>query len=304
MTDAHIDEPIPFQGEVHPYADRWPMRTADEIENMAASIAANGQRLPIILTPDGVLVDGRNRLRACEVANVEPKFEVRHDLTTPMSVAEFVWDVNGDLRRHMPKGALAVMAALKPGPQRALSAHSGLSEGYINKARQVIEFCDDDVVQAVIDGHTALNDAYTEAQQIKATVQAEEIAERKRKAEEKARAEREAKQLHDLRANRPDLDDLVEEGRLALSDALSVRSKDIAKEAQAERMAQEKRRKLNADFAVHVVTLAGLGDYADRVDDLINDWDTSLQLTPVTPDLIDRAISGLAAVAARIQGDS
>ena len=272
MTDAYLDEPIPFGGEIHPYADRWPMRSPDEIESMAASIAANGQRMPIILTPDGVLVDGRNRLRACEVANVTPIFEIRPELTTPIAVAEFVWDVNGDLRRHMPKGALAVMAALKPGPQRALSAHSGLSEGYINKARQVIEFCTDDVVQAVIDGRTALNEAYAEAQNIKATVQAEEIAARKAKQAEKERKEREAKQLADLRANRDDLAALVDDGKLSLGDALSLRSKDIAKEARAAEDKARAVRQRNLDVNVAFSTITELGRHPHILAEVQANW--------------------------------
>lgn len=73
-----------FTGVVHPYADRWPMRPADEIEDMAASITANGQRFPIILAADGTLVDGRNRLRACELAGVKPWFQVYDELYDDM----------------------------------------------------------------------------------------------------------------------------------------------------------------------------------------------------------------------------
>lgn len=243
MTEQQVDafgDPIVFSGEIHPYADRWPMRTADELEAMAQSIKARGLRFPIILSPAGVLVDGRNRLRACEIAGVEPKFDVRYVLDSDAEIAEFIWDVNGDLRRHMKKGALAMLAALKPGPQRLVSNQAQVSQAYIAKARTVIEFCDEAAVQSVIDDHVALDDAYAEAQKIKATVQAEEIAERQRKAAEKAEAEKRKRQLDDLRGNRADLAALVDDGKLSIEDALTIRRKDIAaeaKRAEAERQA-------------------------------------------------------------------
>jgi ParB-like chromosome segregation protein Spo0J len=124
MTVAYLNDPMPFQGEVHHFADLWPMRTADEIEEMAASIAENGQRLPIILTRDGVLVDGRNRLRACEVANVTPIFETRDELVSDEDIEAFIWDLNGD-RRDMSKGAKAMLAAHMSGSTRELSSQTG-----------------------------------------------------------------------------------------------------------------------------------------------------------------------------------
>lgn len=200
-TTIELGEPM-FAGEVHAYADRWPMRTADELEAMAESIRVNGQRLPIILSADGVLVDGRNRLRACEIANVAPTFEVRDDLDDEDAIASFIWDLNGD-RRDMSKGAKAMLAALMPGSStRIRGIQQKVSHGYVNRAQQVIEFCDDTLVRAVIKDEVSLNDAYARAQEIKATVQAEEIAARQRRAAEKAEAEKRQRQLEDLRSNR------------------------------------------------------------------------------------------------------
>lgn len=280
QTDAFGD-PITFSGEIHPYADRWPMRSADELEAMAESIRARGLRFPIILSPEGVLVDGRNRLRACEIAGVDPKFDVRYVLDSDAEIAEFIWDVNGDLRRHMKKGALAMLAALKPGPQRLVSNQAQVSQAYIAKARTVIEFCDGAVVQSVIDDGLALDDAYAEAQRIKATVQAEEIAERKAKAEAKAKAEREAKQLDDLRTNRPDLAALVEDGKLSVGDALTIRSKDIAKEARrAEdkaRAVRQRNEDVNAAFTtIDSLTFPGvLAEVQDNWRDGAQHWTSS-----------------------------
>lgn len=48
----------------HPYADAFPMASEEEIEELAASIAAVGLIHPIVLTVDGLVLDGRNRLEA------------------------------------------------------------------------------------------------------------------------------------------------------------------------------------------------------------------------------------------------
>lgn len=61
----------------HPYADEFPMASAEELEELATSIATVGLIHPIVLTPQGLVLDGRNRLAACEKAGVEPTFETR-----------------------------------------------------------------------------------------------------------------------------------------------------------------------------------------------------------------------------------
>lgn len=61
----------------HPYADEFPMASAEELDELATSIATVGLIHPIVLTPQGLVLDGRNRLAACERAGVEPTFETR-----------------------------------------------------------------------------------------------------------------------------------------------------------------------------------------------------------------------------------
>jgi ParB-like chromosome segregation protein Spo0J len=61
--------------EVHPLAALFPMMSDDELADLAEDIKANGRIHPIVLDADGVLIDGRNRLRACELAAIEPEFE-------------------------------------------------------------------------------------------------------------------------------------------------------------------------------------------------------------------------------------
>ena len=61
---------------VHPVAALFPMLADDELKELAIDIKQNGLKFPIILDVEGkTLIDGRNRLKACELAGVEPRFE-------------------------------------------------------------------------------------------------------------------------------------------------------------------------------------------------------------------------------------
>lgn len=234
MTSLTAEPPVVFLGEVHAYADRWPLVDPGPL---AESIRANGLRFPIVLDPAGRLVDGRNRLAACTLAGVEPRFVVDDSLTSEEAIGAYIWDVNGE-RRDMSKGAKAMLAALRPGRADLLSKSVDVAHAYVSKARQVIEWCDSEVVDAVIADALPLNDAYAKAQQIKATSQADEIARKRAEADVRRRAEEQARRLEDLRRARPDLARLVDAGDLPLADALTVRDKDLA----AERKAAEQRR--------------------------------------------------------------
>lgn len=92
---------------VHPYADKFPMLPDAELEELAESIKQNGQRQPIVLTEDGLIIDGRNRAKACEMVNVEPEVTVYEG----DDLAEYVIDSNTS-RRHMSTGARAMATAL------------------------------------------------------------------------------------------------------------------------------------------------------------------------------------------------
>src|SRR5690625_1027817 len=83
------------------------MLPVSELEELAESIKQNGQRQPIVLTEDGLILDGRNRAKACEMVNVEPEVTVYDG----DDLAEYVIDSNTS-RRHMSTGARAMATAL------------------------------------------------------------------------------------------------------------------------------------------------------------------------------------------------
>lgn len=61
----------------HPAAQCFPMHSEERLRELADDIADNGLIDPIALC-DGKVLDGRNRLKACQLAGVEPRF-VEHD---------------------------------------------------------------------------------------------------------------------------------------------------------------------------------------------------------------------------------
>lgn len=60
---------------VHPVADMFPLLGEADLAALAQDIRVNGLLEPIT-TLDGLILDGRNRYRACVMAAVEPRFEV------------------------------------------------------------------------------------------------------------------------------------------------------------------------------------------------------------------------------------
>lgn len=76
----------------HPAADAFPMMDAKRFEELKADIQNNGQKVPIVLC-DGMILDGRNRAKACAELGIEPKTEVFSG--DPWS---FVWSLNGTRR--------------------------------------------------------------------------------------------------------------------------------------------------------------------------------------------------------------
>ena len=95
-----------FTGEVHPFADLFPMLGDDDLRALAESIREDGLLAPLTLTPDGTLLDGRNRLAACQRAGVDPVFEVYEGDPFAFVVAS---NIN---RRHLSTGQQAMGIAI------------------------------------------------------------------------------------------------------------------------------------------------------------------------------------------------
>ena len=85
---------VNFDFPVHEYAEKWPMMDVQRLNELAVDIQDNGQQVPILLL-DGVLIDGRNRLAACRIVNVQPIIENLPAGTNPW---QRVWTLNGQRR--------------------------------------------------------------------------------------------------------------------------------------------------------------------------------------------------------------
>lgn len=92
--------------DVHPAADLFPMMTAAEFDALKADIDEHGQRDPIVLSTDGLLIDGRNRLKACEQLGIRPVTK-RYDGD---DIVQYVVSHNLH-RRHLNDSQRAVIAA-------------------------------------------------------------------------------------------------------------------------------------------------------------------------------------------------
>lgn len=91
--------------QFHEIANVWPMLDDEKLSELVDDIKLKGLINPI-WTFEGKILDGRNRFRACLIAQVKPVFkEYTGDEPTAFAVSL------NDKRRHMNKGALAAVAA-------------------------------------------------------------------------------------------------------------------------------------------------------------------------------------------------
>jgi hypothetical protein len=236
---------------IHPVAALFPMMTDNEIEDLATDIKANGLVHPIILGDwlDGAetvhgLIDGRNRLRACEIAEVEPHYG---ELNGQDPVA-FIISSNIS-RRHMTVGqiamTLALSAQLNPkeeeqvstgtgrnlrgrpkGGQSELARKAGIPQQRISEARLVIEYAPD-LIDGVMTHTVALDNAYRTALE--------------RKKAEQWRTEGMIK----LRRAAPEYADRVDRGELKFEEARTLLANDEQQAAQIRQTSYQ----ILADFA-------------------------------------------------------
>jgi protein gp37/ParB-like chromosome segregation protein Spo0J len=95
---------------VHPFAAEFPLLEGEGFAQLVADIKQHGLRDAIILSNDGaILIDGRNRYRACEVAGVDAVFRNLPARYTDLMIADFVVSENVK-RRHLDAGQLAFAA--------------------------------------------------------------------------------------------------------------------------------------------------------------------------------------------------
>lgn len=187
----------------HPYADEFPMASEEELAELTDSIATVGLIHPIVLTPDGLVLDGRNRLEACRRAGVDPIFETREGDDDDFK--EFVIGVNTTGRREsMTVQIAAASVALILGHEKRINGQwrrGAVKREFspndeqsawryaIKCAGTILDVLGPPHLRAVRDGETTLNAAYEQARQEK-----ERIENAERLKVEQARQEEEREQ--------------------------------------------------------------------------------------------------------------
>jgi ParB-like chromosome segregation protein Spo0J len=224
--------------KAHPYADIFPMLPDEELADLAADIKANNLLNPIttvLVGDEEMILDGRNRAIACQLAGVTPRYQ-RVNGTTDLLA--FVVSQNVK-RRQLKAGPLAIAAAEawieaeKAGqvstgkggnrtkaqsalwisdPRKYFGKLFGVGEKYVEQARALLK--DDPLAAASVKTAGALlKEKYEELQLRRGGEANQQVRMRK------------------LREQRPDLADAVSEERIKLE----------AAEAQARKEADEQK---------------------------------------------------------------
>ena len=162
--------------EFHSIADLFPLMAAVELDELAADIREHGLREPIWLHPDGSILDGRNRFRACEIAGVAARFQTWDG---EGAVAAFVVSLNLK-RRHLTTSQRAMvaekLATMTQGTRTDLGQNCTMSAGQaadalnvgersVKAARKVREHGDPALVSAVESGQKSVHAAEQEVKE-------------------------------------------------------------------------------------------------------------------------------------------
>lgn len=233
-----------FNLPVFPVADLFPMIASDELAELAEDIAENGLQEPVVIAEiagQWQLVDGRNRLAACRLANIVPHYRILESDPTAYVLSANVH------RRHLTKGQQAMATALAyPNIEQGKRETSlkikevGLNAGYISQARFVLRHCRDKAEEVLRNADYPLTTAYVEAKEI---VEAQQKAEDERK--------RLSDLLNEFRNDYPDLIALYDDKKLSIQDAIAAgdqRRETARLQREQERLEQERL----ADFASKV----------------------------------------------------
>ena len=138
----------------HPAADAWPMMDDERYSELRADIEMNGQREPITLC-DGMILDGRNRYRACVDLGIEPL--TRQYAGDPWA---FAWSLNG-ARRDLEATVRALIfkrcedgsakwekrlaKIAEDGNRKKAEAAKGNANAAKDRAKTVVDHCDQPV---------------------------------------------------------------------------------------------------------------------------------------------------------------
>ena len=233
---------------VHPVAAMFPMMSDEELDDLAADIAANGLHDPIMYDAEGTLIDGRNRLAACQRLGW-----IDFPTTTlPAGQDPVAYILSKNVtRRHLSKGqaAMAVARALLVSntSQSSAAKAAGLNRTRVVQASVVLSYAPE-LADAVLAGALSLDAAYETARQRKQATEAREQEEANARAEQERAAKEAQRTLTKLQREAPEFADLVTEGTMTVSQAMAA-----FKQKQEEE--QSHKRAISQNLATALVNL-------------------------------------------------
>jgi ParB-like chromosome segregation protein Spo0J len=117
----------------HPAADLFPMLAPEELQALADDIKEKGQLEAIVLY-DGQVLDGRNRLAACDLAGVEPRTVTMGFRAGEIGPTE--WVISKNLHRRQLSKSQAAAVAVEALPM--LEAEAKERQGTRTDIQQIV----------------------------------------------------------------------------------------------------------------------------------------------------------------------
>ena len=155
--------------KTHPAAEIFPLLEGAEFQALVADIREHNLREAIWRDRSGRILDGRNRLRACKAAGVEPRFRTYEG----DDVVSFVISLNLH-RRHLTESQRSMAAArlanlgegrpsktasIEAVPQTKAAELVNVSRASVQRAKKVLANGAKELVAAVDQGRVTVSDA-------------------------------------------------------------------------------------------------------------------------------------------------
>jgi hypothetical protein len=125
---------------LHPACAALPPLPESEFTDLVASIQANGQLVKILRMPNGDLLDGNNRLRACERLGIEPIYEAPYTGDDPWGVVAALNCQRRQMTLDQKREFIRQMLIAKPQrPNKQIAETVKVSHVTVGKIRHGLE---------------------------------------------------------------------------------------------------------------------------------------------------------------------
>lgn len=168
-----MPEATDLEYEVHPAADVFPLMSNQELDGLVEDIKAHGQIEPIVLSK-GMIVDGRNRYRACMTLGISP--QTTEWKNEGESIISYVVSKNLH-RRHLTIGQRAMIGARMANREFGGNQYTqdscggadksatipeaaqllGVNKSSISNAKTILDEGTPEEIEAVATGNAAVN---------------------------------------------------------------------------------------------------------------------------------------------------